>query len=167
MLAQRVFNFFVHFKIWKEKMGMCLLVSICSIAFHFIYISGRFLVYRELSAIFDTQLFPSFLRPNSWAQKSWKTSSTFNRTLWTVKENFLVKKLSTQWCSTTSKYKKLNPDFLFWELSAILDAQLFPTFLRQNSWAPFSLLLRPTFYRTLWTVKVNLQVKKLGSVALN
>jgi hypothetical protein len=30
------------------------------------WISG----YRELSAILDAQLFPTFLRPNSWAQKS-------------------------------------------------------------------------------------------------
>ncbi len=53
------------------------------------------------------------------------------------------------------------------ELSAILDAQLLPTFWKPNSWAPFSWLLRPTFYRTLWTVKVNSLVKKLGAVALN
>ncbi len=53
------------------------------------------------------------------------------------------------------------------ELSAILDAQLFPTFFRPNSWAPFLRLLPPTFYRTLWTVKVNFIVKKKGAVALN
>jgi hypothetical protein len=56
---------------------------------------------------------------------------------------------------------------LFIELSAILDAQLFPNFLRPNSWAPFSWLLRPTIYRTLWTIKVNLLVRKLGAVGLN
>jgi hypothetical protein len=52
-------------------------------------------------------------------------------------------------------------------LSAILDAQLFPTFMRPNSWAPFSWLLRPNFYTTLWTLKVNFWVKKLGAVVLN
>jgi hypothetical protein len=53
------------------------------------------------------------------------------------------------------------------ELSAIFDAHLFPTFLKPNSWAPFSWLLRPTFNRALWTIEVNFLVKKLGAVALN
>jgi hypothetical protein len=53
------------------------------------------------------------------------------------------------------------------ELSAILDAPLFPTLFKPNSWAPFSWLLSPTFYRTLWTLKVNFLVKKLSAVALN
>jgi hypothetical protein len=53
---------------------------------------GRFLVNRELSAILDVQLFPTFLRPNDWSQKSWKRSSTFCRALWAVKVNLLVKK---------------------------------------------------------------------------
>jgi hypothetical protein len=52
-------------------------------------------------------------------------------------------------------------------LRAILDSQIFPTFLRPNSWAPFSWLLRATYFRALWTIKVNFLVKKLGAVALN
>ncbi len=52
------------------------------------------------------------------------------------------------------------------ELSAILDPNFFPTFLRTNSWVPFSWLLRPAFYRTLRTVNIDFLVKKLGAVAL-
>jgi hypothetical protein len=52
-------------------------------------------------------------------------------------------------------------------LSPIADAQLFPTLLRTNSWAPFLQLLCPNFYRTLWTIKVDFLVTKLGAVALN
>ncbi len=71
------------------------------------------------------------------------------------------------WFSGPFKRYTRGQFLVYRELSAILDAQLFPTFFRPNSWAPFLRLLRPTFYRTLWTVKVNFLVKKLSAVALN
>jgi hypothetical protein len=46
------------------------------------------------------------------------------------------------------------------ELSAILDAQLFPTLLSQMK-------KELHFYRALWTEKVNFLVKKMDAVALN
>jgi hypothetical protein len=38
---------------------------------------GQFLVYLELTAILDSQLFPTFLRPNIWAKKTWKKELNF------------------------------------------------------------------------------------------
>jgi hypothetical protein len=53
---------------------------------------GRFLVYRELSVILEAKLFPTFLRQNSWTQVITR-SSTCYRALWTIKVNFVVKRL--------------------------------------------------------------------------
>jgi hypothetical protein len=64
--------------------------------------------------------------------------------------------------------KRSGVDFLFigsW--AQFLTPKFFLPFWGQIVELLFSWLLRPTFYRTLWTVKVDFRVKKLGEVALN